>query len=446
MRTCFALIALLTFSVGCTTIPETTFDAHSARIESIALAPTHHDEELLLRYRRDQFETVDIVTPVPVAKLFTLVAEDNREARFAKQTGSATDVYARRLQDGLGQILESEGFDTFVATTDIDEELARDRNGMLKKIPASAFGNAQALLESASSIGFTAAGRGKPFKPTLWLTVRLTDRRGNVRLYDQIQLNPSDGREQGMIIYPSDRFMFADQEELTAAERRAKALDYAIERVSREFTHLIRGARRDVERVSQAESKARTFDADSSWHDNALALDCSNLGARNAVALSGTQTVRQTLDPQLTCRWHERGPATPSVLFAVPASSSATEIEVATRLDAEGTTAAHVVSLDARFEPLAWVPFENFHERKGNMVARFFLEPSDETRYVLAGGAGEAAEKSLERTYEPTSTSLLNFAGLVTARERKERFRFVPEGEVRVKIRKPSSATVDIVE
>ncbi len=442
MRTHAVLIGLLVFLVGCSSIPEYTFNSANTTIKSIAVAPTQYDEELLLRFRKDQLESVDIVTPLPVAKLFAFVAKENREARFAKTFGEASGVYAQSLQQKLEHSLEDAGYQSVDAVTPNEDEQPRNSLGLLKEIPASAFGNADALLESASAIGFTAAGRGKPFKPTLWFTTRLTDKSGKVLLYDQIQLNPADGNEQGLIVYPSDKFVFENQNELTTGDRRDLALKYAIDRVTNQFTYLIQGP------VIEAQWNTA---ADASLSLNSpgfLNLQCETaLDPNIAILIDTRKTVRRELDPKLQCQWNTtQSDATGSVLFDVPASDTPLEVEVAAKLDAEGTTATHVATLDRNFKPIEWIPFTNFRERKGHMVARFFINPSDKARYVLIGGASSATDSTLVRTYEPVSTSLLNFAGLVTARELQDDFSFVPEGEVRVKVRKPQSTTVKIVE
>ncbi len=449
-RTRAALFALIVLLTGCSGIPEYTFNAQNTAIQTVAVAPTQHDEELLLRFRQDQLESVDIVTPIPVAKLFTFVAEENREAKFAKQVGENSGTYARMLQLELASVMEAAGYQTIDMSEQANDERSRDRHGLLKTLPQSVFDNADALLESSSAIGFTAAGRGKPFKPTLWFTTRLTDRRGNVLLFDQIQLNPEDGREQGLIVYPTDAFVFENQEALTDDKRRAEALEYAIRRITHEFAYLVRGPALEPGSDSPDGAKLRkvTVSVPAEHHENTMSVVCAEaLTDDIAQPIPDDKTTRTEIVHDLQCRWGSSDTAsTGSLLFRIPASDQPLEVEVAARLDAKGTVAAHVAELDASFDPVKFAPFANFKERKGYLVARFFLESANQPRYVLVGGAANAVSDTLARTYAPVTTSLLNFAGLVTARELQGDFSFITEGDIRMRIRKPQKTQVKITE
>ena len=228
-------------------MPEYTFNEGNTNIASIAIAPTQYEDELLLRFRQDQVESIDIVTPLPVARLFTFVAKENREARFAKTFSNADGTHAQSLQNRLGQIVSDAGYDVVEVSAPDEESVSRDSHGLLKKIPRDLFGNADSLLETSGEIGFTAAGRGKPFKPTLWFTVRLTDKDGVVLMYDRILLNPPDGGEEGLVVYPSDTHVFENIDELEQSEQLAVALEYAIDRVSNEFAYLLQGPVTDVQ-------------------------------------------------------------------------------------------------------------------------------------------------------------------------------------------------------
>ncbi|MFK8030898.1 MAG: hypothetical protein AB8G18_11755 [Gammaproteobacteria bacterium] len=154
---------------------------------------------------------------------------------------------------------------------------------------------------------------------------------------------------------------------------------------------------------------------------------------------------RYELTDALQCRWiNSNEEPTASILFYAPNPKEITEIEVATRLDVNNSTATHVALLDRHFKAVKWVPFSAFRERKGYLTARFFLNPSDAVRYILVGGAQNASEQTLKRIYSPATSDLLNVAGLVTAREVNTEFTFAPVGKIRVRTRKPQNKRIKV--
>lgn len=232
--------ALLILS-GCAGLPEHTFNPDAAVIQSIAVATPQHDNELLLRYRKDQLESIDLFTPLPIAKVFAYLAKENREADFTDQFGNSAISYAQRIQAELTHMLGESGFEVTTAVEAEPEAVARDRHGLLRKIPMTTFAGADALLETSGEIGFTAAGRGKPFQPTLWLTVRLTAADGRVLMQDQVLFNPPDNSERGVLLYPSADLKFDDRQALVDSDLTVAALEQAITQVASEVMFLLRG-------------------------------------------------------------------------------------------------------------------------------------------------------------------------------------------------------------
>ncbi|NNF16760.1 MAG: hypothetical protein HKN70_08425 [Gammaproteobacteria bacterium] len=100
--------------------------------------------------------------------------------------------------------------------------------------------------------------------------------------------------------------------------------------------------------------------------------------------------------------------------------------------------------LDTDYQPVRWIPYSSLNERKGHLRARISINPADNIRYLLVGGASSSTEDSLARIYSPTSSNLLNFAGLVTARELEAEFLFMPSGEIRVQVIQPKHRKVRI--
>lgn len=156
---------------------------------------------------------------------------------------------------------------------------------------------------------------------------------------------------------------------------------------------------------------------------------------------------RFLLSDELTCHWSsEKQQATHSLLFSAPSSQAPVEIEIGSWLTVDKTTATHIALLDKNFAPIKWIPFESFRERKNYLTARFFVNPGDETRYILVGGALGSEAEPLVRTYSPLSSNVLRVAGLITAREVSSRFTLVPEGKIRVRIRKPKEKRIPIID
>lgn len=173
-------------------------------------------------------------------------------------------------------------------------------------------------------------------------------------------------------------------------------------------------------------------------------LQCEqDLGNVTPVALPTTEFERFELADATRCRWHAGDEeATSSVLFSVPSATASQEVEISSRLDAAGTTATHVALLDADFKPLKWIPHRSFRERKKYLRVRFFVNPADAVKYILVGGASNAADDTLARIYTPATTTVLDFVGVVTARELEADFLFVTTGEIRIGVRKPRIKTV----
>lgn len=178
-------------------------------------------------------------------------------------------------------------------------------------------------------------------------------------------------------------------------------------------------------------------------------------------ALSGAETTklprkdyaRFELSDALSCAWSVQGDSpssaqgpslTPSVLFKAPVSESPVEIEIGTWLNVGETTATQVALLDKNLQPIQWIPFAAYRERKSYLTARFFINPGDETHFILVGGAASATESTLTRTYSPLSSNVLRFAGVNTAREVSTEFNLVPRGKIRVRIRKSRSRKINV--
>ncbi|MFK8030897.1 MAG: hypothetical protein AB8G18_11750 [Gammaproteobacteria bacterium] len=231
---------------GCAGVPEQTFNPDVATLDSIAVAVPSYQEELLLRYRNDQVESIGLFSPIPIGRLITYVAKENREAQFTESVETATSIFAENLQQQLEQQLTQNNV-TVVAATLPDANAERDRNNLLKTIPQQAFNGASALLETAGQIGFTAAGRGKTYQATLWITVRLTAIDGRVLLQDQVLYNPPKTNARGVLLYPTNEYSFANQDELMDGERTTSALALATAQVSEELAFLLKGQTHEVQ-------------------------------------------------------------------------------------------------------------------------------------------------------------------------------------------------------
>ncbi len=237
------LILLLS---GCAGVPEQTFNFEKHALDTIAVANPVYEKALLLRFRNDQLETVDAVSPVPIGKLFAYVAKRNRESAFTENSETQSNVFATNFYTEIRQRLANDSYSVVKANLPNEDELRRDRNQLLKAIPSRAFNGADALLETSGEIGFTAAGRGKPFEPTLWVTIRLTASSGTVLLQDRILFNPPETGARGLLLHPTGDFVFENQEDILESPQTAMALEQATRLVADELVYLLKGPVVDV--------------------------------------------------------------------------------------------------------------------------------------------------------------------------------------------------------
>lgn len=240
MRRNILTLILALVTTGCAGVLEQTFNQNRANVRTIAIAPPVYEEELMLRYRNDQLETVDLISPVPVGRLFAYIAKENREAEFTERATTATAALAADLERALHNRLNALEVAVMSAPSP-SPTTPRARNHLLKHIPADMFNGADALLETTGEIGFAAAGRGKPYEPALWLNVRLTDRDGATLLQDRIEYNPSERNAPGVILYPSGNYRFDAQEDLLDSAEVATALREATNIVADELAFLLKG-------------------------------------------------------------------------------------------------------------------------------------------------------------------------------------------------------------
>ncbi len=246
VRTIF-LMATLVLLAGCRAPLKTqTFDPRLTPVDEVAVLPVHHDDELIFEYANDQLETLNRLAPGPLGTALSAAVGAVGRGGFNDLYPVNAESYARYAQDRLLARLARAGIDPLVVAGLPSADGGRT-GGLLDSMPAVLGQDVDAVLESYLELGFVAATRGAPWRPTAWLTLRLVDPSGQVILSERIMFNALTRDEgdlvglRGIRLPVPDRFAFDGEASILSDGAGDEALRFAIDRLAEEATLLLQG-------------------------------------------------------------------------------------------------------------------------------------------------------------------------------------------------------------
>ena len=232
---------------GCTASMKTqTIIPRQIDQAAIAVLPVAHDDAFVFEYANDQLESLNLLAPGPLGTALSAVAGASRRAAFNDEFSLTTTEYAQHAQMAIVDALVAAGFEAIVVE---DRGLigGERKRGLLKSVPEIAHHNPDAVLESVIDLGFVASGRGQPYRPMVWLSVRLWGADSTILMQDRILFNAltsDDGAvitATGIRLHVPDSLQFSDRNAVLEAERADAALRFGVEAAAREIDLLLTG-------------------------------------------------------------------------------------------------------------------------------------------------------------------------------------------------------------
>lgn len=246
VRTLLLLLAAAT--AGCRApLKPHPFDVRSTPVERVAVLPVHHDEDLLFEYANDQLETLNALAPGPLGTAISAAIGASARSGFNDSIGRPPEAYAADLTIDIVETVSDAGFIARPVDAGVLGDDPERSGGLLDSLPAAVFADDDAVLESYLELGFVAAGRGEPFRPTAWLTLRATRRDGRVLFIERIMFNASTSDDgdfvalRGIRLHVPEWLEFEGRDAVLAGRDGQVALDYAVDRLVAEFRFLLRG-------------------------------------------------------------------------------------------------------------------------------------------------------------------------------------------------------------
>ena len=216
------------------------------RIEgaTIAILPVMHDDQFVFEYANDQLESLNLLAPGPFGTALSAMAGATRRSSFNEEFSLVVGDYARVTQDLLVAAIEDAGYR--VHRSDIALG-GRRKGGFFQTVPESVFDDSDAVLESSLDLGFVASGRGQPYRPTVWLSLRLWSEDNTILMQDRIMFNAltsDDGAVialQGIRLHVPDHLQFADRQAVLESDLADDALRFGLKAATREVKMLLAG-------------------------------------------------------------------------------------------------------------------------------------------------------------------------------------------------------------
>ncbi len=231
-------LALLVLS-ACSTTPQRTMHAASAKVSRIAVLPAHVEERFAIALANDQWSSLDLFAPLPVGSAVSLIAGRARSAEFNEALSASPSDYAALWDELVGQSISRAGLEYEVVPLERIDSQARRKKGLLKNRPDGVPENVDAVLETALTVGFMASARGKPYRPMLHASLRLIGVDGQLLMQDRILFNPPVDGVDGIRIQVPAGIEFADIEAITSSAESDAALRLAVNEAVAEVGYLL---------------------------------------------------------------------------------------------------------------------------------------------------------------------------------------------------------------
>lgn len=248
MTRCVLMLACVLALGACRTpLAPQAFDPRARPIERVAVLPVHHDEQLMFEYANDQLRTLNRLAPGPLGSALSGAVGAAGRADFNEAVGLSPASYAEAATAGIVAALAAAGFTAVAVPADRLSTDEDRRGGLLVTVPPEVRSLADVVLDGYLELGFVAAGRGQPYRPAAWLTLRLSGPEGRVLLEDRIMFNASTADEsnflalRGIKLHPPAWLQFRNAAAILVDDRADRALRYALDRLLAEVRFLFRG-------------------------------------------------------------------------------------------------------------------------------------------------------------------------------------------------------------